>query len=120
MNKFILVKFNDDWADEMTIQGFWCGLKSEWDDYKTNVLPTFTFTAPPYGNPIDIAIGDNQFVGYYNATEYLAKLTEVLLSDTQFRYFKKIFAGVTSKKDTTSFTWGIFVKPPDRAVILTP
>jgi hypothetical protein len=86
-NEYVLVKFDNNWADEFDIKGFVALSKEKWDEYKRKIKETF---------------GENEFNWYFGTNEdlifeegavsYLKSFSESKISKSEFDFLKKKFA----------------------------
>lgn len=80
---YILVKYEDDWADEIDIQGFRLFSKSGWEEY----LKAWEKDEFPCG----MNIGSNQRVEWNNFDELKQKFTVTEVSEEFVRELKQVF-----------------------------
>ena len=90
----ILVKFNDNYADEFDVGGFRFYEEKEWNKYKKLVKEKIKF-------PKEASFGTNEFIEYNSAEDYF-KCTEVKkLSEEEYNFLVKLFG---------KYGIGIFIK----------
>ena len=83
MGKKLLIIFEDNWADEMDIQGFDILTKEHWE-YKKLELQHTQF-------PNEIGIGTNQFIDYDTVEEYLKQFKVTPISNNEEEFLQKYF-----------------------------
>ena len=81
-----LVKFNTDWADEMTIEGFEVFTDEEWQAYKDGVEAAFKET-----DYHEVYFGTNEFNGYGSAEEFLGEFTVTEITEEEAFTLGKLF-----------------------------
>lgn len=79
----VLVKWSDNWADEMDIEGFVIMTDSEWKEYKQGIKEKI--------KPFSIGIGTNEEIDYDNGEDLLAKLTAKKLTSEEYKTISGIF-----------------------------
>ena len=85
MENPVLIKWEGNWADEMTVLGFVIMPKQKADSYKQYLEDReeeFTLSA-----------GSNQDIKYYSGEELLEELEFSNLTNDEFEVFKKHFNG---------------------------
>jgi len=97
---YFLVKFNDDWADEMDIDGFHVYDKEVWQRIVTRVKN--------YGGGFDAHFGTNEENEYMDADDLLSnyKVTEIFEQD--YDTLKRLFA---KSYDNNLIDYGNFPTP---------
>ena len=85
--KFHLLKFDDNWADEMDVSGF---VVYDEDEYKAwlDKIPDRQFS---YG------IGTNEEIEYSDAEEFLRSVTVTSLTSEEVQFFFKFFGHSSTK-----------------------
>ncbi len=87
---WVLVQLNDNWADEMDLDGFQIMDEEKWKISEERLRRS--------ENYIEIYVGTNEEIDYRNGKDFLKSLTIISISDDQFDFIKKTFGK----------TWGIF------------
>lgn len=99
MNTHYLVKFQDNWADEMDIAGFYIYEKTTWDELKTNIENIKT--------KMVFSIGTNEEINYDSGEELLNSLEVIEITSRQYNTIVKLFPdayfGETSVFDNISY-----------------
>ena len=85
IKEYVLVKFEDNWADEMNISGWRTYLKEDWDKYVESV-PSDSFPCTKY-------VGTNEEIEYENRKEYFNKFKVVPITEEECRTLNKLFNG---------------------------
>ncbi len=89
MEKIVLVKYEDNWADEMDIAGFVIMTKQEWEDMSYQIRWCMTF-------PIEFSCGTNEFITYKEPGNFLQKIEVQEISYQESLFLKRIFPEVSS------------------------
>ena len=77
----VLVKWSDNWADEMNIEGFNIFTKTEWNEFKTklkNAKKEFT-----------IGVGSNEDINYKDGRKLLSNLSAKEITEDESKIIKK-------------------------------
>jgi len=80
----LLVKFKDDWADEMDLEGFFITTKEDWENRVTLLKDNF-----PYG--LTYSVGTNEEIEYSRPDEILKKYKVQDLSDHDASLLENLF-----------------------------
>ena len=83
MNTHYLVKFEDNWADEIDISGFKLFEKDKWEELKKKIL---TITGE-----INIYFGSNEDNEYDNAEDLLSCFKTYPITSEQYNLILKLF-----------------------------
>lgn len=81
--KYFLIKFSDNWADEMDIRGFETFTESEYNEYISQ-LDKIEY-------PVEVGIGTNESLEYLSKEDYLRKLTVVEIEQSELDTLNKLF-----------------------------
>lgn len=79
---YLLLKFNDNWADEFDVEGFIALPKKEWQEYKTKLKTLFD----SYKRNIFFGFGTNQDIEYANTEEFFKHFKEIPISEEQYSF----------------------------------
>jgi len=74
MNR-LLVRYRDNWADEMNVEGFEFFNKDEWPDIVAGIAD----------KPFEVMVGSNQFIEYKNRADYLTHLKVTEISEEEYQ-----------------------------------
>lgn len=85
MNTHYIVKFVDNWADEMDVAGFYIYEKTTWDELKTNIENIKT--------KMEFSIGTNEELEYRNGKELLNSFVEIPLTFEKYEIILQLFPG---------------------------
>jgi len=88
---YILAKFYGNWADEMDLEGFWCGTEATWEKYK-DLMKVVEFPRNKY-------IGTNEVMSYSDLEEYLRCFSVRYLSLEEYETVKKLFCSAVMECD---------------------
>ena len=81
----VLVRYNDNYADEFDVDGFFALSDEDWKAYKTKIKKTIgekTFT---------FGIGTNESIEYDGAKEYLSNLKPEKITQEEYDTLLKLF-----------------------------
>jgi hypothetical protein len=81
---YVLVKFDDNWADEFDLEGFMIWEKEEWEQHKALALRCKNWPQESY-------FGTNEWTEWQSAKQYLDCFTEVDLSPEEVLTMTKLF-----------------------------
>ena len=81
--KYKLVQFSDNWADEMDIEGFVIITDKQWKDFKTKVKG--------FKKELCIAFGSNESNDYNNGEDLLTKINVKNITEDEANILKKLF-----------------------------
>jgi len=84
----ILLKYKDDWADEMDINGFLIVDKETYDKY----MKLLKEWPNPY-RPIEVYVGTNESVEFYNLRDFKDRVKKREISDEEAAFLTDIFGG---------------------------
>ena len=79
----VLVKWSDNWADEMDLEGFAVMESQEWKDIKKK------FEKHDHG--FDISVGTNEDIDYSDGKDFLRHIETKNISDDEAKMLKKLF-----------------------------
>lgn len=79
----VLVKWSDNWADEMDVEGFAIMDGSEWKEFQE--------TARRVNSPISISVGTNEEVEYPNGTALLENIKAKKITTDEAKTIIKFF-----------------------------
>ena len=79
----VLVKWSDNWADEMDVEGFVIMDNSEWKEFQE--------TAKKVNSPISICVGTNEEIEYPNGDALLENITTKKLTSDEAKTITKFF-----------------------------
>lgn len=79
----LLIKFEDNWADEMDIYGFKIMTKKQWE-YKKYEIRNSPF-------PQEVCFGTNEYNVYETPKEFLSRFKEKDITESQHQVFKEFF-----------------------------
>lgn len=80
----LLVKFKDNWADEMDIEGFFITTREDWENRVALLKDNF-----PYG--LTYSVGTNEEIEYSNPEQILKKYKIKDLCDHDASFLKDLF-----------------------------
>lgn len=80
---YVLVSWEDNWADEMDVSGFKVFSKSEWNVLKTNINNI--------QSPMTFSIGTNEEIDYKNGSDLLKKFKVKDVSVIEYATLTKFF-----------------------------
>lgn len=80
---YVLVKWADNWADEMDLEGFRIFAESDWAEFKTKLSA--------YTDEFTICVGTNEDIDYSNGTDLLKKMKVHKLSESDYATISRIF-----------------------------
>ena len=83
---YVLVKWSDNWADEMDLNGFRIYTESEWKDFRTKLSA--------YKDGFTICVGTNEDIDYSNGKDLLKKMKVHKLSESDYATISRIFGDV--------------------------
>lgn len=83
LEQLVLVRFNDNWADEMDIVGFQVVTQQEWDD--------FVKLAHKLRYPSETYFGTNEFNEYDTVEELLACYEVTEITEDQAQTLENLF-----------------------------
>jgi hypothetical protein len=98
----VLVRWRDDWADEMTLDGFVTMTTSEWNEYYKTVTTQIAF-------PCEKSVGSNQQIEYQTAEDYLNTLDVRGTTEEEFDASHRLFDGYPSALKSKRLSYGKFV-----------
>jgi hypothetical protein len=84
MKTYYLVKFKDNWADEMDLDGFRLMTMNEWDEFVKNINSLKYF-------PFEVYFGTNEFIEYRNPEEILNRFQMTPLTADEHHTLKQLF-----------------------------
>lgn len=87
MSKYFLVKFTDNWADEIDVDGFDTLTEEEVKEFKNRVTSYFDENSEPY----IYSIGTNEELEYYDAETLLSYFTFKEITKEEYDVIKKLF-----------------------------
>jgi len=82
-NKYYLIKFRDNWSDEMNIYGFSVMTSEEWSKYSN--------TLKNHKNRFNYYIGTNEDVEYRNGNELLRRMNPKEINLNEYNFLKENF-----------------------------
>lgn len=82
--KYFLVTFDDNWADEMDIEGFAVATEDQLELFKRDLM------AANY--PTEIYIGSNQSIGYNDFDDYWACVDHEEITLEEYNLISKLFS----------------------------
>lgn len=99
MSKYLLIKYNRNWADEFDLEGFLVMTKPEWEEYKNKVATVFD--KAPSGKDysgalvkqVEVGFGTNEDVCYSSVEDYFRSFKEVEISLKEYNFLKQHFKG---------------------------
>lgn len=80
---YVLVKWSDNWADEMDLDGFCIYTESAWKDFRTKLSA--------YKDEFSICVGTNEDIDYSNGKDLLKKMNVHKLSESDYATISRIF-----------------------------
>lgn len=86
MAKLLLVKFNDDYADEFGVNGFHLFTEGEWNEYQ-DFVKSIDF-------PFNIYFGTNERLEYENGDRFLQRMAAREISQETYDIVKDLFGSV--------------------------
>lgn len=104
MNKkqYILIRYDDNWADEFEVSGFYATTIDEWEKFVHEVSQA--------SYPQEIYFGTNEFVEFETFEDFYNKLTIVHISEDEFITLGRLFA-IGETTEAGGFSYGIFLTP---------
>jgi hypothetical protein len=84
--KYLLVKYSDNWADEIDVEGFHLFTAQEWEAYQAAIKEFFNSN-----DELCFGIGTNEEIEYSDAEEYLDTLRANYISEQQYNVLKDLF-----------------------------
>lgn len=90
--KYFLVKFNDNYADEFDLEGFW--LEKAESKEEVIILISNGFESER-GNkyPVECYFGTNEYLQYNNIEDYLSVLNISEITKEEYDVLQKLFGG---------------------------
>jgi hypothetical protein len=85
VTEYVLVKWADNWADEMDLEGFRVYAESEWKEFKTKLSA--------YKDGFTICVGTNEEIDYTNGKDLLKKMKVIKLSAEDYAVSERLFDG---------------------------
>ncbi len=82
----LLIKFHDDWADEMDVEGFFITTQEDWDEKVQTLIEKF-----PYG--LTYVLGTNEDIEYESPTHILKCYKTVIITDELAQQLENLFPG---------------------------
>lgn len=79
----VLVTWHDNWADEMTVEGFKIFDEAEWESYKQELKSL--------EKRFSVCFGANEDIQYENGQELIDALTSKKLKNDEAKIIEKIF-----------------------------
>ena len=83
----LIVFYEDNWADEMDVRGFWLTESKYYFDWVKEVKENTPF-------PYTFCFGTNEEIEYDNADDLLSNIKIKGITEQQFESLKDIFEGV--------------------------
>jgi len=80
--EYVLVKWEDNWADEMDVSGFRIYEKPIWDNMQSKLTA--------YKDEFTICIGTNEEIDYSNGKDLLKCMTSVLLTESEYKAILRV------------------------------
>lgn len=84
MNNLFLIKFKDNWADEMDIEGGQIMTEKEFHDYFNAVKKAFNEC-----NYINFCIGSNEFIEYESYEDFFKSIQIIKISKDEYKVLQK-------------------------------
>lgn len=86
---YVLVLFEDNWADEMDLEGFKVMRKSEWEQ----TAAEFRESKENSESVIEFYFGTNEYNEYDSVDDALACFTVTEMTDDDAEFLEKLFPG---------------------------
>lgn len=83
MSEFVLVKFEDNWADEMDVHGFKIYEIEEWTELKVKIAKL--------NRKMEFCIGTNEELEFKNGKAILKSMTEYKITENEKKFLENIF-----------------------------
>ena len=80
---YVLLKFDDNWADEMDVEGFLVVTRDYWDKAQARLLAI--------EDTCHLCIGTNEYLEWPSGAAVLGAISETNLSDAEAAAFRKHF-----------------------------
>jgi hypothetical protein len=100
--KYLLIKYDDNWADEFNISGFFVTTSVEWEKYINEVSQA--------SYPQNVYFGTNEFVEFQTFEDFYNRLTIKPISEEEFIILSNLFA-IGETTEDGGFSYGIFLTP---------
>jgi len=81
----VLIRFNDNYADEFDVEGFFALSEEDWKAYKAKIKKVIG------DNYFTFNIGTNEEIEYDGAKEYLSRLKQVKITQEEYDTLLKLF-----------------------------
>lgn len=99
MTKYLLVKFDSNYADEFDISGFRIMSQGEWEKHKVDIAKRFAALSAPTvskygyseGPELEAYFGTNESLSWSRYDDYIKSFDVKEISDTEFKVLKKLF-----------------------------
>lgn len=76
----LLIRQNDNWADEIEIEGFFFCNEDKWEVYKKRIAELFETEDCEQ----EVCVGTNESISYYSAERYFSKFSITNITDGEY------------------------------------
>ena len=76
----LLVRYRDNWADEMTVEGFEFFNQDDWPQIVAGISE----------GPFEVMVGSNQFIAYKNREDYLTHIRVTEITDEEYQTLDRL------------------------------
>lgn len=104
MNKiqYVLIKYDDNWANEFDVNGFFATTLEEWEKFINEVSKA--------SYPQEVYFGTNEFIEFETFEDFYNKLTITKISEKEFNILSKLLA-IGETTEAGGFSYGMFITP---------